>query len=212
MSKKRSYTLRKRADAQERTRLRIVEATVHLHEELGPRATTIRAIAERAGVQRLTVYRHFPDEAAVFRACTSHWLSLHPLPELALWADCEDAIERARTALIAYYRYYRQTQRMWTVAYRDEPIVPALQGPMQEVHSFLAQVGDDLFEHFPPGRRNKRLAATLRHALEFRTWRSLTELGLDEKEQVETVLTWITAARDDQGLSHPARQKSPKPA
>jgi len=81
MSGKRPYQLKKRAMSREETRRKIVEATMHLHEEIGPRATTISAIAERAGVQRLTVYNHFPDETAVFQACTSHWLSLNPPPD-----------------------------------------------------------------------------------------------------------------------------------
>ena len=71
---KRPYRLGERAKSQEQTRLRIVEATVALHEELGPRNTTITDIAKRAGVQRLTVYSHFADETAVFQACTAHWL------------------------------------------------------------------------------------------------------------------------------------------
>ena len=79
-AEKRRYTLKDRARSQEDTRRRIVEAAVALHEELGPRATSIAAIAERAGVQRLTVYRHLPDEEALFRACTSHWRAAHPLP------------------------------------------------------------------------------------------------------------------------------------
>ncbi len=70
---KRSYNLGQRASSQEETPRRIVDATVALHEEIGPRATTISAIAEKASVQRLTVYRHFPDETELFKACTSHW-------------------------------------------------------------------------------------------------------------------------------------------
>ena len=79
---------------------------MRLHEELGPRATTISAIAEEAGVQRLTVYRHFPDETAVFQACTAHWLGLNPPPDPSGWAAIEDPLERLKAALTAFYRYY----------------------------------------------------------------------------------------------------------
>ena len=141
MTSKRAYTLRKRAESQDETRHRIVEATMHLHEEIGPRATTISAIAERAGVQRLTVYRHFPDETAVFQACTTHWLSLHPPPDPAAWSDTEDGLDRARQALNAFYSYYAGTERMWSAAFRDVAEVPALQAPMAEVAAFMPVPG-----------------------------------------------------------------------
>ncbi len=96
--RKRPYRMRERAKSQEQTRLTIVEATMQLHEELGPRNTTITEIAKRAGVQRLTVYSHFPDETAVFQACTSHWLSLNPPPDPASWSSIEDPGLRFRAA------------------------------------------------------------------------------------------------------------------
>src|SRR5262245_61225968 len=108
----RRYKQSQRALSQEETRARIVEATVALHEDPGPRATTISAIAEKAGVQRLTVYRHFPDEASLFKACSSHWEAQNPPPDPTLWAEIADAHERARTALVALYRYYRRTRGM----------------------------------------------------------------------------------------------------
>ena len=72
--------MRARQESVEQTRLRITEATMHLHETLGPAATTVSAIAEEAGVTRLTVYRHFPDDEALFAACSAHWRELHPRP------------------------------------------------------------------------------------------------------------------------------------
>ncbi|MFN3520696.1 MAG: TetR/AcrR family transcriptional regulator [Phenylobacterium sp.] len=195
MSGKRPYTLRKRAESQDETRQRIVEATMHLHEEIGPRATTISAIAERAGVQRLTVYRHFPDETAVFQACTSHWLTLHPPPDPIAWSKVEDGLERARQALEAFYGYYAGTERMWTAAFRDVAEVPALQGPMAEVGAFMGAVGDDLIARLDPAAQNPALSATVRHALAFPTWRSLDELGLDHAQAVATAMIWIAAAR-----------------
>jgi AcrR family transcriptional regulator len=108
---KRRYTLKQRAESQDETRRRIVEATAHLHEEVGPRDTTISAIAQEAGVQRLTVYRHFPDEMELFKACTSHWLGLNPPPDPATWGRLEGLV-RVQQALIELYRYYRRTERM----------------------------------------------------------------------------------------------------
>lgn len=196
MSRKRKYTQKKRAEAAEETRRRIVEASVELHQEVGPRATTISAIAERAGVQRLTVYRHFPDETAVFQACTNHWLEDHPLPDPARWQAIDDAAERARTALRALYRYYVQTQAMWDAAHRDEPHVPALQQPMAAVREYLAGIADDLARAFANrGRPKKALTATARHAVAFRTWQSLDQASMTPDQAAEAVTNWIGACR-----------------
>lgn len=191
--RKRPYAMRKRRESQDETRRRIVEATMQLHEEVGPRATNISAIAQRAGVQRLTVYRHFPDEAAVFRACTSHWLSLNPPPDPEQWRHIEDASARMREALRLFYAYFRRTNRMWAVAHRDVAAVPALQEPMLEFQSYLRSVGDDLFGHFKSRRNRRPLAATVHHALCFTTWASLEAQGLSDEDKVATALTWIAA-------------------
>lgn len=173
---KRSYTLKTRADSKDATRARIVAATVALHEELGPKNTTISAVAERAGVQRLTVYRHFPDEASLFQACTSQWLEDHPPPVPAEWAGLTNAAERRKAALTALYRYYRRTTRMWTAACRDEQEVAALRQPMRAFRRYLAAVANDLVDaHRFSGARRMRLAATLHHAVQFETWRSLAK-------------------------------------
>lgn len=191
MTKTRRYTQRKRAADREETRLRIVEATMALHEEVGPSATTISAIAQRAGVQRLTVYRHFPDETAVFEACTSHWLELNPPPEPAVWEACEAGEERARAALLAFYRYYRDTQRMWHGAHRDESKVPALQGPMASFRAYLREVGEEIGKKCYPDAGDSRLAITLQHALAFTTWASLESLGLDDEAKTALVVAWL---------------------
>ncbi|MEE4238868.1 MAG: TetR/AcrR family transcriptional regulator [Anderseniella sp.] len=193
MNRKRNYTLRKRAESQEETRQRIVEAAMHLHEELGPRATTISAIADRAGVQRLTVYRHFPDENAIFAACTAHWSYLNPPPGAAAWTDLADPAERARTALEAYYRYYRGVERMLSASHLDAPFVPALQEPVQKMQHALSQVADDIVTAFP-GTAQPGLEATVHHAFAFTTWVSLKAQGLNDTEMASLVTTWIVSA------------------
>src|SRR5271157_841177 len=112
MSMKRSYHLKKRAERQAETRLRIAEATAALHREIGPAATTISAIAERAGVERLTVYRHFPDESELFQACQHVFRTAHPRPEISSWVSIADPQERLRRALRDTYAYYRETEAM----------------------------------------------------------------------------------------------------
>src|SRR5215467_4371132 len=95
----RAYQKKKRAEGEAETRRRIVEATVALHTSVGPARTTISAIATKAGVQRHTVYAHFPEEGTLFAACTSHWASLHPFPPAEHWEAAADPVERLAVAL-----------------------------------------------------------------------------------------------------------------
>lgn len=189
--KKRPYRLRERAKSQEETRQKIVEATMHLHEEIGPRATTISAIAERSGVQRLTVYRHFPDETAVFQACTSHWLSLNPPPDPAGWAGIEDAEARFAAAAAAFYAYFSGTCRMWTVSFQDVAHVPALQGPMAAFSAYLDGISAELIAGFDGSPGMAHIAPTIRHALRFQTWSDLEAQGLDNDAKVTLVCHWL---------------------
>jgi AcrR family transcriptional regulator len=191
--KKRRYTLRQRAESQEETRRRIVDAAMHLHEELGPRATSISAIAERAGVQRLTVYRHFPDEMAVFQACTSHWQSLNPPPDSTAWAEIADPLVRAEAALLAFYRYYRGAERMLEVSYRDEADVPALHEPMKAFRSYVSKIANGVLKSFV-GEPQRALRATVHHAFAFSTWASLKRLGIDDEAMAALTLRWIEGA------------------
>ena len=188
----RKYTKTRRAEQQDETRARIVDATVKLHEALGPAQTSIMAIAEAAGVQRLTVYRHFPDDASLFEACSTRYLELHPPPQPAAWADIGRPGERSRTALLAFYQYYRQTEQMWRVAYRDIDQVAAMQAPMDRFEAYLDQVTDDLVQawHTTPAAR-KSLKLTLRHALRFTTWKSLKNAKLKDKQIAELVQGWL---------------------
>jgi AcrR family transcriptional regulator len=189
---KRKYTKTRRAEQQNETRARIVEAAVNLHEALGPAQTSIRAIAEAAGVQRLTVYRHFPDDASLFEACTSHYLGLHPPPQPAAWADIEHPGKRSYAALLAFYQYFRQTQNMWRVAYRDVDQLEALQAPMGRFEAHLDQVADDLVKAWDTTQATrKRLKLTLRHALRFITWQSLKDAGLKDRQMAELAQSWL---------------------
>jgi len=190
--KKRKYIKTRRAEKQDETREKIVEAMVALHEEIGPAQTSIKAIAEKSGVQRLTVYRHFPDETSLILACTSHWFELNPPPKMAEWADIENPGERSRAALLAYYRYYRHTEKMWTGAYRDMEKIEALAGPMGQFEAYLDQVRDDLLASWNANQSNRKsLAITLRHCLRFSTWTSLKKEKLTDKKMADLVTEWF---------------------
>src|SRR5262245_21508141 len=124
---KRPYRKKQRAADEEQTRRRITEATVALHETVGPLRTTVKGGAERAGVQRATVYRHFPDESALYAACSAHWLERHAPPDPTPWARIADPDERTRAALEAMYAFYREGEAMISSIRRDEPYVESLQ-------------------------------------------------------------------------------------
>src|SRR5260370_6846145 len=123
---KRTYQLKRRAHQQDETRQRIVEATVHLHETLGPARTSITAIAEQAGVERLTVYRHFPDEQTLFTACTNHYLAANPLPEPPDWMQIADPETRLRVPLTHIYAHYQRTQSTKITSPLTSPVLPPL--------------------------------------------------------------------------------------
>ncbi|GAB2178269.1 TetR/AcrR family transcriptional regulator [Dongia sp. agr-C8] len=199
-TKKRTYRLSARAESQAETRRRIVEAAVALHEKLGPAHTPMSAIAERAGVQRLTLYRHFPDEAAMFAACTAHWGALHPLPNAALWEGIREPMSRAAAALAAHYDYYADTQRMWTVAYRDAGLVKPIQPVLAQVDDHLGAVAESIAAGF--GRKGvvrRDLAATLHHALAYATWANLEDRALDTEAKVALVMQWLDGVRESRG-------------
>jgi AcrR family transcriptional regulator len=170
----RNYELKKRAQSQALTRLRIVEATVAMHETVGPLRTTISAIAERAGVQRLTVYRHFPDERSLFAACASHWTGQNPMPDLAAWAAVDDPQERLQIALGDVYDFFRATEGMTANLVRDLPdsaVMREVATPFAEY--WQAARGVLLRGWDAHGSHLKLLRAVIGHAVEFETWRSL---------------------------------------
>jgi len=193
---KRPYRMKRRAELEEQTRLRITESAVALHEEVGPAQTSISAIAERAGVRRSTVYRHFPDEDALFAACSSHWRAANPSPDRRSWSSIEEPPERTRTALRAMYDFYAGTEAMYVSLLRDEPLVPAVQRRLTDFHGFLRDVQDDLVAgRGLRGRRAQRVRAAIGHALAFPTWRSLTrDQGLGNDDAVELMCRLISGA------------------
>ena len=189
----RKYEMKRRVRRQEETRRRIVEATVELHETVGMARTTISAIAEKAGVQRLTVYRHFPDERALFSACSGHWSAVNPPPDPASWTQIPDPEERLRVALAEVYAYHSRTEPMIGNVIRDS-----------QVHPLTREMAEPYFEHWERmryvlvtgwGVGDERLAlllAALGHALDFQTWRSLVrERGLEDEQAIEVMVGMV---------------------
>lgn len=180
----------------EETRRKIVEATRDLHEEIGPADTTITAIAERAGVQRLTVYRHFPDEGALIRACSSDWMEDHPLPDPTSWSGIGDPMERLRTGLTAIYEYFRAGAPMLEQVIRDQHKVPEVAEGLAPWREYMREVAGGLSVGWGDGAEGQRLVrAAVGHALSFDTWRSLDEQGLTDDEAVELMVKLVASAR-----------------
>ena len=192
----RKYEKKRRAEQESETRRRIVEAVFALHGEIGPARTTIKAIAQRAGVERLTVYRHFADEGAIFAACDAHFRSETPPPDPAAWADIVDPAERLRAALVAFYGFYRRGENMIANAERDAVGLPALAVLMAPRDAILAAVREDLLAAWAVGDRPRtRLAAAIAHALRFDTWRSLARVeGLEDAEAADLMVDLARAA------------------
>lgn len=203
---KRKYTKRRRAQQEADTRHRIVSAAAALHGEIGPRDTTVSAIASRAGVQRLTVYRHFPDDQALFEACTAHWLEANPPPAPADWHDLIEPEQRTRTALVALYAYFRRTSEMWRLVHRDRDDVPALRAPLRGFGQYLEGIREDLFSTWSPGRRRaKAVRAVLGHSLKYPTWRSLDGEGLSDHEMADLAVACLRClAMDSRSRDGPA--------
>jgi len=197
---KRRYHKKQRAADEEQTRRRITEATVALHETVGPARTTVKAVAERAGVQRATVYRHFPDEGALYAACQAHWLARQGRPDPAPWAAIADPEERMCAALPALYGFYRGGEPMIANLFRDEPHVETLGHMVPAMRAELAGIAELLMKgRRERGRRRVRVAAAVAHAVDFDAWRSLAGRGLDDAEIADLMVGLVRAAAAPRG-------------
>ncbi|GLW59598.1 TetR/AcrR family transcriptional regulator [Kitasatospora phosalacinea] len=187
--------MRKRAEDVGRTRQRIVEAAVHLHGTAGPAATSIAAIAERAGVTRLTVYRHFPDETALFQACSGHWLSQQQPPRPETWEAIGDPVERLTAGLADLYRFYRAGEQMLTLVSRDLHAAPdAIREAWEARNRHCVGV---LADAWPVAGEQHTRRAVIGHAAAFSTWRSLCrEQGLTDRRAVEVMVTLVGSVGD----------------
>jgi AcrR family transcriptional regulator len=195
----RNYDMRRRAKRQDETRQRIVEATVELHKSIGMARTTISAIAEKAGVQRLTVYRHFPDERALFSACTGHYMGANPPPDPASWTQVANPKERLKMALAEVYAYHRRTEPIMANVIRDAPVHPLTREMAEPYFQLWERMQYVLVTGW--GVEDERLAlllAALGHALDFQTWRSLVwQQGLNDEQAIEVMVGMVQCLMHD---------------
>jgi AcrR family transcriptional regulator len=196
MPVKRKYELKQRAAEMAETRRQITQAAVELHGTVGPARTTMSAIAERAGVQRHTVYRHFPSDADLFGACSAHYLAANPWPDPEPWRAISDPQRRLARALDELYAWYELTESMFSNVLRDAELVDALRPTIVPLEDYLTEAAEILAAGWPArGGRRRVLAAALRHAVDFQTWRSLTaDNQITRTQTVELVTALVQAA------------------
>ena len=201
MSTTRTYELKRRAERQQETRRRIVEAAVELHTAVGPARTTVAAIAERAGVTRPTVYAHFPDERSLFLACSGHVRETVPPPDPASWGSIADPGERLEQALRDLYGYYQRLEPLLENVQRDAALMPVVAEMNGYRVSYLEEIRELLVEAWPTrGRARIRLRRAVGHAVEFGTWQSLVRRqGCETSEAAQLMLAFVRATAEAQG-------------
>jgi AcrR family transcriptional regulator len=198
-SEKRKYELKARAEAQERTREKIAAAAAGLHEERGVARTTVADIARRAGVQRLTVYNHFPELSDLIPACNAHYETKHPFPDLEPALALAEPAERVRGVLAALYGYHRETSVLQRHIHSDRAIVPEVDAFLSEsLDAQLDGLADQLVAGFKRrGGKRDRLRAVIRLALEFWTWSRLDGEGLGDEEAADLMTSSIGCVAAD---------------
>jgi len=186
---KRSYQLKLREEAQGRTRQKIIDAAIELHQSKGLAATTVGDIAERAKVGKVTVYRHFPDEAAMVTACSGQYFQRHPLPDPEDWRRIQDASERLRQGLRDTYAYHRATEPMMIRVLAEARDLPV----MVPYHAHWQRAADVLAAAWPASvRRNPLLKAALALSLSFDTWHLLVRSECLTDNQAIELMTRLT--------------------
>jgi len=195
----RKYELKARAEKQAATRRRIVEATSALHEEVGPARTTVAEIARRVGVQRLTVYTHFPNETELFDACGQHWMDGNAPPDPSVALAIHNPGERLRAVLGPLYRWYRKNARTVENLQRDRLVMPAFDAVMKiRMDRQFASLADVLASGFArQGRRAKGVRAAVALALDFWTWRRLASEGTSDDAAAALMVGAAKAAAQD---------------
>ncbi len=192
---RRRYELKKRADEMAETHRRITEAAIELHGTVGPARTTLSAVAKRAGVERRTLYRHFPTEADLFAACSTHYFAAYPWPDLDAWRAIGDPQRRLARALDELYAYYERTGPMLGNVLRDADSVELARDAVAPLHAFLDDAAGVLCVGWPVrGRRRQLLRAAIRHAIDFPVWRSLSAGGVGRSDAVRLMAALVAAA------------------
>ena len=208
--KRGKYELKKRAERQEETRLRIARAALELHESVGPSLTTRSAIAQRAGVTRPTVYSHFPDDLSLGKACSSLDLSENPLPDPGRWEEISEPEERLRSALTDLYSYFRRREQLWANVLRDQELLYSNDDPealeadaeiMGPILSHWDRMKETIASGWGPSEGIPRvLLGAVGFALDFQTWRAMVRTqGMSEEQAIELMVGMVRCMAEGAG-------------
>jgi AcrR family transcriptional regulator len=193
--KKRPYKMKRRAELEAQTKQRITESAVELHGTLGPARTSMKAVAEHAGVPRSTVYRHFADEEELFGACSAHWAAENPPPDVSQWMGIDDPDERLGVALDELYAYYRSAGAMLDKLFRDEAQVRIVAKLFAPYHQLMEAITEILMRgRGLRGKARDRTRVAIAHAISFRTWQQLTEEGEPGDPEAAELMRRLVAA------------------
>ena len=191
-SETRKYELKARAESQRETRDRITRAAADLHVEIGPARTTVAEIARRAGVTRLTVYNHFPDLEAMLPACSAHYATLHPAPDLEEALAVEDPQARVSAVLTLLYAWFRETADMWSKVLSDRVALPELDRFLDGgIDDMQRQLVDALAEPRGGSKAGREQRVLLRLAVDFWTWQRLSDEGLDDRQAADLMAATV---------------------
>ena len=187
----RTYTLKKRAEQQAETRRRIVEAAVELHGSVGPALTTLSQVAERAGVQRHTLYAHFPDERSLYLACSGLAFERDPPPDAEVWRAIADWRERLSIGLLAIYCWYERNAELAACVLRDAEYHPLT----REIAALRFGPYMAAYQEVLGAKLSLKQRVVLGLALSFFTWRTLVrEGGLEQEAAVRAMVNAIECA------------------
>jgi AcrR family transcriptional regulator len=199
---KRKYELKRRAEDMAATHRRITEAAIELHGTVGPARTTMSAVAERAGVERRTLYRHFPNEADLFAACSSQYFTANPWPDPGAWRAVRDPHRRLERGLDELYAYFERTEPLLANVLRDAELHDLARDAVAPLNAYLEEAAETLIAgRRVRGRRRQLVGAALRHALAFSTWRSLSANGIERSDAMRLVTALVEAAGSPDGAT-----------
>ena len=192
---RRKYELKQRAEDVAETHRRITEAAIELHGTIGPSRTTMSAVAKRAGVERRTLYRHFPNEADLFAACSTHYFAANPWPDLDALRTIDDPRQRLERALDELYAYYERTEPMLRSVLRDADVIEFARDAVAPLRTYLDDAAEALAAGRPGrGRRRQLLRGALRHAVAFSSWHSMAAGGIARPDAVRLMSAFVDAA------------------
>jgi AcrR family transcriptional regulator len=186
--KPRTYQLGRRAESAEETRRRLVQATFELHSEQGIAATSMKQIADRAGVGVGTVYHHFATLDDTVMACGQMVMATYPPPTEATFSGVPGMRERlARLARALFEHLDKVGFEMVRVDRDRQPIVRQF---ADEELTHRIELTRAALAPFAIDREQIRVAAAF---LDIGVYRALQAVGLSLDQAADAIADMIHA-------------------